>query len=335
MDLSGRRRLGAAAWGLGLAVAAGWVGFRLGGVEAPGVGYAPPVQVAPLETARLQQISVTLHDVVQADQVVAMMDPTLVDAERAVATATLLATREQLGIEQATEERRFAESAEGTRLTRAQLAASIREDEALVATLKERLDIEQGLAARGAVSGLTADDVRWQIEVATARLRANRGALGVAQAAASNAEQRNVDAPGRNDWEMVAATRAVELLEARVEAYDLVAGIDGHVTAIYFAPGAVVPAGLPVLEVRRTATRDVVAYVGSAEAARLVPGESAKVIRPTGETLQATLRSIGGTPQALPLSLWPFPNEPKFAVPVRLELVDAQVSPDEPLTVWL
>jgi hypothetical protein len=37
-----------------------------------------------------------------------------------------------------------------------------------------------------------------------------------------------------------------------------------------------------------------------------------------------------------PLSLWPYPNEPHYGVPVRIELQgDAAVAPDEPVTVRL
>lgn len=335
MELRRQHRIGAVLWCVGLSIALIWGGFRWVHTEAVGIGFSPPVQVAPLEAGRLSALQVGLHDVVRADDVVATIDPRVIEAERELAQATLLATRDRLGIELATESRRFAESAEGSMLTRAQLRAAIREDEATLKTLQERLSIEQGLVSRGAVSGLTADDVQWQMEVVAERLRANRQALSIADAAAANAEHRNADAPGLNQWEMMAAARAVELVERRRELYALTAGIDGHVTNIYASPGSMVSEGYPVLEVRSVATRDVVAYVSPAQVPRLLPGAEVTVVRASGEALSGHLMSIGGTPQMLPLPLWPWPQYPKFGVPVRIELDQGAVAPDEPVRVRL
>jgi multidrug resistance efflux pump len=334
MSLYRRRRIGAAVWVVGMVVVGTWAVFRRSSVEAIGVGFSPPVQVAPIEPGRLMTLNVSLHSPVKAGDIVASIDPTLVVAERDVASAVLLATRDRLGIELATESRRFAESAEGSMLTRAQLLSSIREDEATIRTLQERLSIEEKLVARGATAGLTADDVNWQLEVVQARLAASSKALAIANSAANNAESRNSDAPGMNQWEAVAAVRALDLVERRLEQYQLPAGIDGHVTQIYVSPGTMVSEGLPILEVRSLSTREVVAYVRPSEVERLVPGEDAAVYRASGERLVGTLLSVGGSPSMYPLSLWPYPNEPQYGVPVRIELRnDGWVAPDEPVTV--
>lgn len=317
--------------GLGIALFLG--GMRIAGVQAMGVGFAPPVQVAPIESGRLLALNVELHSRVSATDIVAQVDPVLVAAERNVASATLLATRDGLGIALATESRRFAESAEGSMLTRAQLSSSIREDEATLRTLHERLSIEQNLVGSGATAGLIADDVQWQIDVVEARLEASRGALYVANNAATNADTRNADAPGINEWEVVAAARAVELLDRRIELYDLTAGIDGHVTMIYAAPGSMVSEGLPILEVRKVSTKDVVAYVMTVDTFRLTPGEPAVVVRADGQRLDGRVVSVGGSSQMFPLSLWPYPQAPRFGVPVKIELTNGEIAPDEPVTV--
>jgi membrane fusion protein, multidrug efflux system len=330
-----RRRIGAAVWAVGMVIAFGWGGTRACSIHVPGVGFGPPVLVAPLEPGRVLRLDVGLHTRVNADDVVAEIDPVLVQAEYDYASAMVLATRDQLRIAQATEERRFADSADGTALTRADIGTTIREDEALLATLQEQLRIEEGLAAKGAVSGLGADMVRWQIDIVEARLRASRSELHLADTVAANAVERSASAPVYNDWQVAAAVRAMELVQRRLGEYRLRAGIDGHVTAIFVSPGAMVSEAVPVMEVRPLTTRDVIAYVGEGDVSRLVPGEPATVVRASGARLDGRLVSIGGSPQALPLSLWPLPNEPRFAVPVRIELLGAEVSPDEPLSVRL
>lgn len=312
-----------------------WRGIQATSSEAVGVGFSPPVQVAPLEPGRLLEVTADLHSTVSAGDVVARIDPVLVDAEHEYAAAVLLATQSQVGIDVATESRRFAESVEGARLARAELSASIREDEAQLRTLDEQRKIEEGLVARNAASGLMADTVQWQMDVVEARLRANRAALAVADQMTANAEARNGAAPGVNEWEIVAAARAVDLLNRRLQEYDLRAGIDGHVTMIYASPGAMVSEAVPVMEVRSLSTRIVVAFVRPGHHPELVAGAEVEVVRHSGQRLAGRLMSVGGSTVTLPMSLWMAPRDPEYGVPLRVELLNGEVAPDEPVRVLL
>jgi HlyD family secretion protein len=322
-------------WLAGLALAIAWRGVALVRVEAVGVGFSPPVQVAPLEAGRLQELTVGLHTQVRAQDVVARIDPVVVDAEREYANALLLATQEQMAIEDATEVRRFAESAESSAITKAALASAIAEDEAELRTLEEQRAVEQNLVSNGAASGLLADTLEWQKEVVEARLAANRQALRIANDAMANAQRRNQAAPGLNEWEVVAAARAVELVERRLGEYELRAGIDGHVTNIYAQPGSMVSEAAPVLEVRSLATRVVMAYLRPGHHPELEVGQDVGVVRRSGQRLAGRLTSISGATQTLPMSLWMAPRDPEYGLPIRVELLDGEVAPDEPVRVRL
>ena len=322
-------------WFAGLVIAIAWKGIAAARLEAVGVGFSPAVQVAPLEPGRLMELSVGLHQEVRAHDVVARVDPVVVDAEREYASALLLATQEQMAIQDAVETRRFEESAESSAMTKAVLASAIAEDEAELRTLEEQRAVEEKLVSNGATSGLLSDTLAWQQDVVKSRLAANREALRIANEAVANAQRRNQAAPGLNQWEVVAAARAVELIERRLGEYELRAGIDGHVTMIYAQTGSMVSEAVPVLEIRSLATRVVMAYLRPGHHPEVEVGQEVGVVRSSGQRLAGRLVSVGGATQTLPMSLWMAPRDPEYGLPIRVELLDGEVAPDEPVRVLL
>ena len=232
------------------------------------------------------------------------------------------------------EARKFAAGVEGTSFNQAKLSSAVQEDVALLSTLKERLSLEQDLAASGASSNEAVEEWRRQMRVVEARLNANRRALSVASDAASGAMARSEALPEAGQWSVVAATRALEMVEGRIRRMDLLAAVDGQVTWIYYGPGDVVPAGMPILQVRKTGTREVVAFLTPADAQGLLAGESAAVRRATGQVVSGKLVSVGSGPQPLPPQLWRMPSWPEFGVPVKVEL-ESEIAPDESVTVRL
>lgn len=334
MDLRMRRALGAGVWAVGFGVALIWGTLDGGGAEGVGYGFAPPVEVSALETGRVLELPVGMHDYVKAGDVVVRLDPQPLVEEREVVAAQLLAVQQDQVTVTASEARRFAEGVDGVLLERARLRSVLIEDEALLRTLRERLSLEQDLAGTGASSVQAVEEWRRQASVVEARLAANRSALAVFDRSAEQALARNEAVPTANQWQVVAATRALELVEGRISRMELTAGIDGQVTWIYRSPGEVVPAGMPVLQVRRTATQEVVGFLSPGQVAGLTAGDPAVVRRSSGDLLRGTLVSVGSGPQPLPPALWRNPQFPETGVPVRVR-VEGEVAPDEPVTVRL
>lgn len=334
MDLRYRRAGGVAIWTVGFGLALVWGSLEGTGAEGVGYGFAPPVEVAALEAGRVLELPVSLHDYVQAGDVVVRLDPQPLNEEREVVAAQLLAVQEEQVSITANEARRFAEGVDGVLIDRARLSSQLSEDLALLETLRERLSLEQDLATTGASSSQAVEEWRRQIRVVEARAGANRTALAVASRSADDAAARNESVPSVNQWQVVAATRALEQVEGRIARLDLKAGIDGQVTWIYRSPGEVVAAGEPVLQVRRTGTQEVVAFLSPDEVVGLEAGDHALVRRSSGATLDATLLSVGSGPQPLPQILWRNPQYPETGVPVRVR-VDGEVAPDEPVTLRL
>lgn len=333
-DLRTRRNIGAATWGFGFVVALIWGGLDGSGAEGVGYGFAPPVNVAALETALVLELPVDLHQVVTADEIVVKMDPAPLIEERDWASASLLAVQEDQARSAVTDSRRFAEGMESSLVNRAQMSAQLQEDLVVVETLRERLSLEEDLASTGASSTQAVEEWKRQIRVVEARIAANRSAVSLASQAATGAQQRNATVPTANEWVVVAAARSLDMVEGRIARYQLKAGIEGQVTWIYRSAGEVVPAGEPIVQVRKTGTRDVVAFMASSEVTGLEAGESASIRRQSGQVVHGTLVSVGSGPQPLPMNLWKMPNWPEYGVPVRVQL-DSEIAPDEAVTVRL
>ena len=335
MNLVMRKRIGMALWGGGAVVAIIAGSLRSSSFEAAGMGFAPPISVASTESGRLLALDVQLHDTVATDDVLARFDPTALNAESEVFSADLLAVEEEQSLDVANGARRFAEGVEDGMLDRARLSADVRADNALIASLSEQLGVEKGLREKGASSNEQVRGIERKLEVTQARLDANRSALGQAQQANGSAIQRGVNAPLANPWHVVAATRRLEQVEARIAELQLIASIDGQVTAIYHQPGEVIEGGQPVLQITQTSTDMVLAWLPSVATSEFVAGAEAKVVRPNGQILDGELVSVGSGPQPMPAQLWHNPSYPEWGVPIRIHLSAGLVGPQEPVRIRL
>ena len=333
-DLRSRRNVGAAAWAVGLVVALVWGALDGTGAEGVGYGFAPPVEIAALETARVLEVSVALHQAVTDDDIVVRMDPTALREEREIASADLLAVQGEAERQAMTDSRRFAEGRESSEVSRARLNARLQEDRSKLVNLKELLRLEEGLAETGASSVQAVEGWKRQIRVVEARIQANRTAVAAASSAAEGAASRSDALTTTSDWSVVAATRVLEHVEGRLERLSLRAEIDGQVSWIYRQPGEVVRAGDPIVQIRQVGTREVVAFLSPAEATGLEVGERASIRRTSGQVVRGELLSVGAGPQPLPEALWRSPGWPEHGVPIRVRL-ESEIGPDEPVTVRL
>ena len=326
MDIRYRRFIGGGLWLFGFGVAVVWGTLADYGAEGKGYGFAPPVNVAALETGRVARLPHGLHAVVAADAVVVQLDATPLEEEREWVEARLEAARELASVQLSDDAVQRSSAA----VRRANLAIQLQEDLATLGALQERLDVEASLIASGASSQQAVAEWQRQIRVVQAKIGASRVALGVI-----DAEPLPDGAPSPEEsLEAAAVARELDMIEGRIDRMALRAGVDGQITWIYRTEGEVVPAGEPVVQVRKLATRDVVAFLQPAEAAALEQGDVATVRRATGELLTGKLVSVGSGPQPLPMALWYNPEFPEYAVPVRIEL-DGEVGPVAPLTVRL
>lgn len=329
-----RRRVGGVAWGIGLVAVLVWSAVGASGADGVGYGFAPPVEVAPSETARLLELTVSLHQHVRADDRVARLDPSLLAVERDRVLARLPEAADDRTREALAEARRFADGLDDRLAERANLRAKIAEDEADGAALRARLAEERALAEVGASSRRAVADLEAQLRVVDARMKANLAALTLATDAAARAQTRIETLPEEEYWGVHQVDLELKALDLRIESYDLRAWVDGEVSWIYRRPGEVIPAGSPVLQVRPIGTREVIAFVPPARAARLEQGARATVRRASGQVVHGELVSVGAGPQPIPAPLWRTAGAPEYGVPVRVR-VESDIGPDEAVTVRL
>jgi HlyD family secretion protein len=324
MGLVLRRQIGIFIWVVLLFVAILWSNLRSTTLEATGMGFAPPVEIASLETGRLMALKVSLHDEVSARDVVAVLDPAPLEEQREVLAAQMRAVEQTVASDMATD----TNKAVSTQLKRAQIQADIREDEAIIAALQQDKRIAEDLRDKGVGSANAVRSIDNQISIARARLSGNRQIYS-----GGLQPDPDVEIPKENDWHVVAAARTLDMMDNRIRRMDLVAVISGQVTQIYKEPGEIVFAGEPVIQITRTGTSEVLAYVPTASAIGLDAGSTAYVVRGTGQIIRGALVSVGSSPHPLPEQLWHNPAYPEWGVPVRIKLDTGEIGPGEKVAV--
>jgi len=324
MPLNLRRQIGIVMWILLLFVAVIWSNLRSTSMEATGMGFAPPIEVSSLETGRLMTLKVNLHDQVSADEIVALLDREPLEQQRGVLAAQVEAAEFTIVEE--------GDDAENDRqrnaMKRAQLQADINADQALIVGLRRDKLIAEDLLAKGAGSANEIRRIENEISVAQGRIAGNQAGLMTVGTGDPNSESP-VDA----DWHAVAARRMLEVMDGRLERMDVKTAIDGQVTMIYKEPGEIVFGGEPVLQVTKTGTTEVLAFLPTPSAIGLDAGSAAWVVRGTGQVIKGALVSVGSSPQALPEQLWHNPAYPEWGVPVRIKLAKGEIGPGELVTV--
>lgn len=335
LDLNQRRRLSVVLWLAGLTFVLVWVHQRTGSGHGRAVAFAPPVQVASTEGGRLLSLDVELHQAVQNGEVVARLDSApLVEAQKVLA-AELLSFQEAELAEAKGSARLFARDEEAAGLEVARLTTAVMEGQAQDEGLRERLVVDERLAAVGLLPEQSAADTRRELAVVTARLEADREALELALRAAGGAGARRAGEPIENRWQVVAAQRRVDEVAAQVERTVVRSEIAGQISWIHSREGEVVLPGQPILEVTRTSTREVHAYLDATGDEDLRVGAPARVRRLSGEVLAGQVASVGGDRRQLPEQLWHIPAAPEWGYLVRILVSDGELSPGEPLEVRL
>lgn len=332
-NLKNRRRMGVLIWALGVVVALAWAGGRTTVREGRGVGYASHLEISALEAGRLAEVMVGLHQQVDAADIIARMDPLPLSQEREILAAELLSLEDQETSRVTTEARRFAQGLESIALDRARLRVSLEEDRARLIGLSSLLETERRLLGTGASSPLKVQDLERESDALVARINAEEDALATAEASLVAARGRVRGAPTTNDWALVAANRRLDAMDGRLARLELTAGIDGQVTWIYHHAGEVVQAGEPIARVSRIDTAEVLAWISAGTVAGVSPGADATVIRASGELLRGSVLSVGASQMVLPQALWANPAASEYGVPVRIELAEGRVAPDEPVQV--
>jgi len=302
-----RRRFGVLLWVLGAIAAVGWSALRPAPSTQGWVGYGASVvvEVSALEEGRVESVDVGLHDSVSAGQILARMDPAPLERLREIRAAELLALAGPTPGDLQSE------------LKAARSRSRMIQKRAELAAIDARLDQLRRLVADGAAS---------QSEVDDANTRRNILIRDLARADSGAPDSRNL-------WQVVAAAKRIDDLDARIEATQLVSSLDGQVTAVFHQPGEVVRRGDPLLQVRKPATDEVIAW--AQPGAVVSSGSPMTVVRSDGSELSGSVLSVGSGPTLLPSRSWRDPRREEWGIAVRVRLDEGVILPDEPVLVRL
>lgn len=313
MSLRGRRRLGFLVWLIGLVIAIAWaLATPSQNNTWPAQARATTFEVAAIETGRLQTVAVQLHQDVVAGDLIAELDPSSLRALREISAAEFLA----IGNADA--------AAPDTHVDAVKKRAATLQLQTELALLDREIDGLRQLVTEGAASQSEVDDRMVERTALVARIRAKQAEAG------QDALQGDI---GPSAWAVVAALKRLESVDTRLEQLKLTTGLSGRVSAVLRHSGEVVRRGDPIVQIRQTASNEVVAYVP----AHRVPstGATSVVLRADGTELTGSVVSVSPGPDLVPEAIWTVPGRPEHAVAVLVRVDNGEVTPNEPLRVRL
>jgi multidrug resistance efflux pump len=335
-------------WTLAVWIAAGFLAIYLTTASAEfgeiiGVVETVAGPVAPVETARLSAMHVTIGQRVKTGDIVASMDTALVDGELRVTDAEIAEARDTLSTYQS-DMLQLVQRADSAILdaeteletTKIQQAR----DTAELAELKKEQQRREELFAKRLVSEELVSALRPEI---AALEQAISACPALIQVQTRRLEQANKTRNDVNVWLRVGESKDVgaairekakavlviaesmrKQINLRRENYALRATRDGVVSMILHAPGDIVAAGDPVLRVIPLSD-SVVGFLPEIKLGELTVGQRVLIHRMSGRgsTFGAVVESIGPEVQTLPGRISPIRGQPVRGRRVILKLQGA------------
>ncbi|WP_437527470.1 HlyD family efflux transporter periplasmic adaptor subunit [Sorangium sp. So ce726] len=295
-----------------------------------GFAEALPEALSPVETARVASIEVSVGEEVEAGQIIATLDSSVIDAEIAVARAEkaqveadlqmeLAVLEQELDTNRETVERHLAVHREEQRRAVAEakvLDSEISRVKALVENRQAVLDDLTKLDLQQATVTAIASEKPRTLNMLTEQLKAT-------ERRRNGLRDRTSGLAAKLDADVRVATENIAMLEQRRASYVLRAANAGRVTSIDRQPGDVVPAGMPVVQLlsARTGAR-AVACVPERFALGVNDGDSAELyIRgQLGDAIPGTVVAVGPLVSQLPPRCWPTPEMPAWGRVVTIAL---------------
>lgn len=362
-----QRYLPVAIWGIAVIATAALFQRQPVYVNAIGLAEAPTTFVAPLLDGTVQSIAVDVLDVVEAGQVVGLMDDSLIRAELAVAEALLDQSRATLEAERLrlenehqlqqaslqSDQRRFLVNEEQARLDHLDRQVRHETDKVELERLGVQLKRQEAMKAQRILDDAAYDETRLAHEALRTKIEKDKEAIALAEAHRKTAERRReelvpVDGGAAAAGALLEALRAeisaqeaaVREVQSRRQALVLRAPVRGRVATITRRPGESMLAGDPIMTiVGDTATR-VMAYVNErmAPAAGFREGDTVELHSRTQPKVMArgTILKVGSHIEPYPLRLLTNPLVPQHGLQVLVGDIPENVfRPGEALDVRL
>ena len=303
-----------------------WLAGGNGRIEATEIGIATKL------AGRVASIAVREGDVVQAGQVLAVMDVQSLAAQRDEAKAALLRAGHQAAAAAAQVALRESDAAA------AQAVIAQREAELDAAKRRERRSAR--LVKDGAASQQELDDDRARVRGAQAALTAAKAQAQAARAAIKAEQAQQVGAQAAEE----AAKATLERIEVELRDGELKAPREGRVQVRLAEPGEVLAAGARVLTVLDMADVSMTFFLPAAAAGRVALGTPARIVldaRPD-EPLPARVSFVASEAQFTPKTVETASEREKLMFRVKAQLPEellrqrqGQIKSGLPGTAWV
>jgi HlyD family secretion protein len=227
---------------------------------------AVEIDVAARISGRVKEIRVAEGEFVRAGQVLAVIDPESLDAQRRQAEAQTQQAESGIATARSVLAQRESD--------RAAAQALVAQRQVELGSSRTQLDRSIALAAKGFVSTKVVDDDRAKVASAEAALTAARAQVAAAEAAIASARSQVEGAQSST-----AAARAnVEKIQVDLDDTHLKAPRDGRVQYRVAQPGEVVAAGGRVLNLLDVSDVYMTFFLPTAQAGRVALGAEARLV---------------------------------------------------------
>lgn len=334
-------------------------------VDAVGLVEAQTTIVAPLLDGTVQSLAVDVLDPVEAGQVVALMDDTLIRAELLVAEAELERVRAALDaehlrfaqeqqIQQASVQndlRRFVLNEETARLDYLDRVIQHETDKVNLQRMEVQLKRQEEMVRQHILDDAAFDETRLAYQALKTKVEKDVTAIALAEKNMETATQRRdelapveivnvaADAILKSLQADIAAQQArVQEVQDRRQALALEAPVTGQVALISRRPGESMLAGDPVLTIVGDSGNRVMAYVDERASFDLNPGDIVELHSRThpSTVVRGTILKVGAHIEPFPLRLLANPLMPQHGFQVLVgELPDDAFRTGEALDLRL
>jgi multidrug resistance efflux pump len=358
-----RRRLPVIVWSLALLLALWLLSGRAQRFEYIGLAEAMTYEISAAAEGRLDVVLVDLYDHVEAGDVVASLDPAVVEAEIQTANATLsrmraelekarielLAARGQNRAGWVSDLRRFQIDEEQRRLDLLALKVDIESDEVEAERLALERERSLPLLETGIMGQMEYEALKLDHEAVERRLTENRVLLEKTEEEYQSARTRRVafeaDLPAVPEAEpLLQPLRAavqeetLRLQEIQVRRADLVlrSPVSGQVNQVLARAGQSVVPGEPIVTITENAPREIIAYLDESDDRLVSRTERVRLVSVGRPELAAEswVVRVGQSLDPLPARLWTDPARPSYGRAVVIAGVpDLQLAPGERVSV--
>jgi HlyD family secretion protein len=304
-------------------------------VQVLGYAEVAPVRLSSLETAKVLRTLVEPGQVVKKGDVVAELDPTMIQGRMAILKAEL--ERHEAGLmgakavaESSIDAARADKAESTTRLGAAREALRI----ARAAQAERDEQVKAGLASADSLANL---EVRAALQRARGEMERFRQQLDYRTTVLRKALARLEGADTEPSDALLEGTRAqsvvgeeLALLQTRLEELTLRAPMAARVAALRYRPGEVLPAGEAIADLMPLETTRVIACLPERYPVEVKTGTSVALRGTTGAGIRSgVVVDVVGLISEAPERCKQRPNEIGWVRPVRIEVTGGGLVPGE------